>query len=329
MTKILAVGDMHVTPDALNECNRLIDYSIEIGKQESVDVFCLLGDLYHSHSTINLSVMAFWKSAFERMAESLPRCLIIALVGNHDRSGVRYDNAHAMMLHNYSFLEIIDRPKVRNNILFVPYIADPNEFIEICNGFTNSFIYAHQEFAGSIYDNGFVTPTGVEPNLLNAKCIISGHIHLPQRKGKVWYIGAPRWRTVSDANIDRHIWVIEHSDNGDIVSEKSFSTKGICKPIYLLNDTIDNQAQVPNEECDIIIDVYGTKEYVINRRKELENQGVRSRGFPNPEKIIKVKASEGISKSFIKFMSEYKPANGTSNEILLQMSKERISWLRP
>jgi hypothetical protein len=108
-----------------------------------------------------------------------------------------------MMVHTN--IMVVDEPRVvLPGILFVPYVHDPAEFVQICQQYPEAkTVVCHQTFAGSYFENGFLTPDGVEPNLLPQEQVISGHVHSPQRIGKVWYPGAPRWRTVSDANTER------------------------------------------------------------------------------------------------------------------------------
>jgi DNA repair exonuclease SbcCD nuclease subunit len=86
--KVLYVGDPHATPDSIEEMERLVTYIIDTAKSENeADKICFLGDQYHTHSIIHLSVLAFWQRAFRRIKHhGLP---VIALVGNHDKGGVK------------------------------------------------------------------------------------------------------------------------------------------------------------------------------------------------------------------------------------------------
>jgi hypothetical protein len=323
--KVLYVGDPHATPDSIEEMERLVGYIIETAKRERADKICFLGDQYHTHSIIHLSVLAFWQRAFRQIKHhGLP---VIALVGNHDKGGVKGQTESAMMVHTN--IMVVDEPRVvLPGILFVPYVHDPAEFVQICQQYPEAkTVVCHQTFAGSYFENGFLTPDGVEPNLLPQEQVISGHVHSPQRIGKVWYPGAPRWRTVSDANTERALWVVEHGVDGSIVGSKSFSTAGVCRPIYALTDSADAPAEIPSG-ASVVVDVHGTAEYVDRRKRELEATGVRVRTFPAAEKVTKVRESDGLPLALRKFLGDFTAKNGTPPEELWKLASERISWLK-
>jgi DNA repair exonuclease SbcCD nuclease subunit len=325
--RVLYVGDPHATPDSIDEMERLVDYILQTAKKEKPDVICFLGDQYHTHSIIHLSVLAFWQRAFWRL--KLDGCeTIMALVGNHDKAGVKGQTENAMMVHQN--IMVVDKPRELAGILFVPYVHDPAEFVQICQAHSSvKTVVCHQTFAGSYFENGFLTPDGVEPNLVPQEQVISGHVHSPQRVGKVWYPGAPRWRTVSDANTERAIWLVEHAEDGSVVGAKAFPTAGVCRPIYALTDVEDSPASIP-EGASVVVDVHGTAEYVERRKRELEagHPGVRIRTFPAAEKVARVRESDGLPVALKKFLGEFTAKNGTPPDELWKLAAERISWLK-
>jgi DNA repair exonuclease SbcCD nuclease subunit len=324
--KFLFCGDPHATTDSLAEMNRLVDYIIEEAKKHKVDAVVFLGDQYHNHSIIQLSVLNFWDSAFKRMKVAGLR--IIALVGNHDKSGTAGERASSMMLHQE--VELVDEPKTISGILFVPYIHDPDEFIKVCNEHPTPMVVCHQTFQGAMFENGFKVPDGVEPDALPQEQILSGHIHMPQISGKVHYPGAPRWRSVSDANVERHLWVVDHTQNGLIGNITKLPTAGVCKPIWCLKDTPEAPATIPDGEATIVVDIHGPETYVDGRKLELEQKypGIRLRTFAETAKSVRVKESDGLPVALQKFVGGYEAKNGTPPEVLWRLAQERISWLK-
>lgn len=321
MAKVLYVGDPHAKPDCLDEMAKLVEFIWTVAEANVVDYIVFLGDQFHTHSIIHLSVLNFWRHAFERLSKG-PK--VLALVGNHDISGKIGDYANAMMLYNPNHVKVINLPIKIQGILFVPYQHSRDDFVEICRSGETDTVVCHQTFDGSKYENGFPAKDGVDPNLIPQKWVISGHIHTPQTIGKIWYPGAPRWQTISDANVQRAIWVVDH-DTGDM---KPFGTEKACRPIYALVDRPEEPVVLPDVEASIVVDVYGSSEHVKTRSAELEKLGVRVRPFPTLLKAPKVKESDGLPLSFTKFIFDYVPKHGTDKNKILELARKRISWMR-
>lgn len=318
----LIVGDPHVTPDSLEECGKLIDFIIEKVKEHKVDTVIFLGDLYHNHGVVHLSVLAFWQDAFDKIDSSFDG-RIVALVGNHDKSGDVSAQEHALMLHKN--VEVVGEPIVfeASDVLFVPFMADRNLFVEACKKYPDiRYVVAHQEFVGGLYDNGYgISAMAIDPNSIPQEKIISGHIHTAQKFGKVWYPGSPRWKTLHDANIDKFIYVVDRK----FEVLEAIPTDKICKKIVCLRDSEESPATF-DPSFTVTVDVYGSKEYVDARKKVLETLGCKVRTFPTIEKKVKVKESDGISIALMKFLKDF-PTN-YDKQSLIKMCRERISWMK-
>lgn len=328
MKRVLYVGDPHAKPDVLEEMRGLVDLICEVARVQRVDYICLLGDLFHTHSVIHSPVMAFWQQAFEKMTTIASTYVI---VGNHDMSGRDGDRSHALMLYKMEGLVIVDRPQLLPwGAVGVPYLVDRDSLPAYGYGFKGhaQTMVCHQTFNGSKYENGFYAHDGIDPDILPQPYIISGHIHTPQRVGKVWYPGSPRWQTVSDANVERAIWVVDHTDDGRPLSFNPFDTASVCKPIWLLEDREDAPVDLQWKRGTVIVDLYGTETYIKLRRPELEALGARVRSFPQTKKTVKVKESDGLSVALRKYVTAFKPKNSTPDTRLWELARERLSFLR-
>ncbi len=327
----LFIGDPHATVDSLQEMRSLISFIEGLIVEHQPDKVVFLGDQYHQHSIIHLSVMSFWTEAFTSLVKAGLRLMkpsqIFAMVGNHDMSGVAANRETSMSAHAAQ-VTVLNTPRTMDGVLYVPYQANNDDFVRICNESEAKIVICHQSFMGAAYDNGFYDPDGIDPNLIPQEQIISGHIHTPQSFGKVWYPGAPRWRTVNDANTERHVWLVEHGDDGTILSKTGFNTNVCCRSIHLLEDRPGQTAVIPTGNVNVIVDIYGPKEYVASRKAELEGSGARVRTFPDTEKIIRVKESDGIATAYKAFIDDYKAKHGTAPAAIWKMAQERVSWLR-
>ncbi len=319
----LIVGDVHATPDELTDCQALMTFVEKTAVESAASHIILLGDNYHTHNLIRVEVMAFWREVFARLkARGIP---VYALVGNHDYAG-EGQLIHAMMAHEH-VVTVVDRPTVVGPALCLPYYADREAFVRDANDTDRKILVCHQTFEGSKYENGFFASDGVSPNLLSHKLVISGHIHTPQgfkvpNGPEVTYIGAPRWRTASDANIDRAIVLYDFA--GDAVATP-FDTGTICRQIRMITDTPKFPVALPlDPRAEWRIDIHGPANWVEARKAELSGPGVRVRTFPTKSNHGPVRESEGISVAFRGYLRKFQPKFGTPTARLEEMSQERL-----
>lgn len=324
--KILLVGDTHAVPDELDDCSRLIEFIIDVCRTNDVREVLFLGDQHHTHAILRLEVMNFWRTAFTALRSAGLR--VACLVGNHDQASPG-SSINAMAAYQ-GLVEVIDRPKTVKGIMFLPYYHDQAEFLEACRGqdgglFKPKTVICHQTFDGSTYENGFLASDGFDPNLVPQELIISGHIHTAQEFGKVWYLGAPRWRTLSDANTERALWVVEFNE-GRLVKRTPFDTGVVCKQIKHVIDTEEKPVSIPlDPRHQWRVDVKGSESWCNVRKIALTAPGVRVRVFPDQaSRLGQVRESEGIEKAFRSFMGCFEPIHGTDRALLDTMVKERL-----
>jgi DNA repair exonuclease SbcCD nuclease subunit len=323
MPKLLLVGDVHAVVEEIDDCQALIDYICRIALEtESEIVFC--GDLYNTMAVVRVEVMDFWIRAFSKMKELGIETW--ALVGNHDFGGAG-TTIHSLSAHK-QVVNVVDYPRdIVPGVLGVPFYDKSEDLISESNRFSKcKTLLAHQTFTGAKYDNNFYAPDGVDPDLIPQENIISGHIHSPQSFGKVTYIGAPRWRTLSDANIERAIWLYEFDGEGTIVNKIPFSTGTVCRQIKYLQDTPSQPIDtVLDPGVDYRIDIKGPADWIEKRKAELAGPGVKIRTFKTTGTKPVVKESDGIGIAFRKYLEKYTPRFGTDKECLIVLAKDRLN----
>lgn len=289
--------------------------------REQIDEVCLLGDQHHTHNIIRAEVMAMYRETFKRWRK-LPFKTRV-LVGNHDYAGEGHP-VHSMLMYD-ELIEVVDHPVFDCGRLYMPYYADREAFVRDANTGAGTTLICHQTFHGSTYENGFLAEDGVEPTLLVQNRILSGHIHTPQEFGKVKYVGAPRWRSLTDANVERAVWLYEFQDDGSVESCESVDTGTTCRQIRYIEVT----PSAPFDESldpavDWRVDIRGPADFVEERKKALSLPGVRVRCFRTDQATAKVRESEGIAPAFRNYLSKYTARHGTSTDVLGTMAKGRL-----
>ena len=325
MAIVLNVGDPHAVPEELDDCRALAGYILDVARRERVDRVHFAGDMHHTHALVHIGVVLFWKEFFRDLLTAGFK--VSAQVGNHDRAGDGSAQAHALL--SYPEITVINEPLVLDGVLYLPYYDDNDEFVAACRRYSEcSVAFVHQTFNGATYENGIYAQDGVDPNLIPQETIISGHIHTPQKFGKVWYIGAPRWRTASDANVARAIWITEHADDGRVVNCRSFDTGGVCRRLFRFVETPDQLIQLPSDlrlgQDRVMVDLRDPTEFIEARKVVWTTAGAQYRTFRTDRAAPKVRESDGIDQAFDRFLGVYSPRNGTERTKLQQMARERV-----
>lgn len=325
MSRFLLVGDPHVVPDEIGDSLALMEYVLKVAKENDNPTIVLLGDQHHTHAVIRLEVMAFWRKIFNAIDDHGFKAIVMR--GNHD--GFVEPGEGDSVLDAYRDFENVEivsyGPLLRDNVLFVPYCHTEKQFLELCNLSPEAgTVVCHQTFDGSTYENGFRAPDGYNLSLVPQKHVISGHIHTPQNVGKCEYIGAPRWRSIDDANISRSIALVRFNDAGEPASQMKFSTGNVCRQILHVIDTPEDPLPTDlDQKHRWHVDVVGPHEWV-EERKVLFAPLARVRTRKTDARAPRVKESDGLEVSFMRFMAQYKSKNGTTTHVLREMVKDRM-----
>ncbi len=308
MIRVLYVGDPHARPEDLEDCRALVQFINAVAIYEKPD---------------RIEVLAFWRAALLGLRE---RCPVVVLVGNHDQPGDASSRSHALMAYkDMAGVTVVDGPTVIDGILHVPYRHNPAEFIADCRAQPTKTVVCHQTFQGARYENGFYAPDGIDPEAIPQELVLSGHIHDPQGFGKVVYLGASRWLTVSDANKDRVLNIITHDATGSVSSGATqVSLAGTCRKIFHLIDTPEAPITLPVDPKDrYYVDIQGPAEWIEQRRNIFSGRA-RIRTQRTDKAVARVRESEGIAKALRRFLSTYQPARGTPRAALERLVDERL-----
>ncbi len=330
--KVLYIGDVHAVQSELDDCERLFDLVFSVVRDHKPDAVIHLGDGYNNHGTVNVDVVAFWKNIIRRFEGT--NCEFIWILGNHEMTGVAGSPNNALNIHSRDNVLCVTKPMIWNDFLLMPYQDKPEDFVKKSRSYSNKRMVCHQSFQGAQFENSFFDPNGVNPDDVHQEHIISGHIHLPGWVGtKIRYPGAPRWRTLSDANTNRFLLLCEYEDNKiHPVSSVEIPTDKVCRVIYSIKDTPTSPfvglLQTPGEiQPRVHLDIYGSVDRVRERKSQFEGSGYRIRTFPDQVKKSSVKESDGITVAFNKYVDNYLPTNGSNKLELDTLVKDRVSCL--
>lgn len=233
---------------------------------------------------------------------------------------------HALLAYKYagSGVIVVDGPQLVEEVLLLPYFHDGELFRKAVLAHPEAkLVICHQTLVGARYENGFIARDGTNLDGLGDRFFISGHIHTPQHYDNVIYVGAPRWRALDDANVNRGLVFGEMVD-GKFVVEFIFDTAAYCRKLVHVIDRQDAPFDGALEpRWKYIVDLHGDEEYIQSRKGFWAGQRIRT--FRTREAVKPVRESMGINAALSVFLDSYKPKHGTTVAILKEMAAERLT----
>lgn len=311
--RVLVIGDVHAKANDLEDCRALGELILKTVAEQRPDRVVFMGDQYDTHALVHVEVQRFWLDLFAALSGTR----VVALVGNHDMVGNGVSTtANSMQVH-YQNVRVVDGlQRDEGDVAYAAYGFDLTRMTP------TKYLFCHHTFQGAQYENGFYAKDGIDASNVPAKWIVSGHIHKPAVLGQnIHYVGSPRWLTVADAEVARRSIHLVDTDTG---VWESFATNPVVRVIHKLNDTETAPAIPPNAKPQdkVVVNVTGSAKYVEERAKELKGRGWRVRTFVNSVSNRAVKESEGVGKSWVKYVDTYSPRYETPKHILAKKAEE-------
>lgn len=332
-SKVLYIGDVHATLGELEECKALLGWVDSIVSDTKPDSVVFLGDQLNDFDVLSIRTIGFWREWLGKLGG---KTLVYLLVGNHDRIGPR-DRTEANAMATFDSIQgvvVVDRPTmISNGILAIPYADSPEQFLSFVATDSDQEVktlICHQAFNGAKYDNGFFVKDGVPMETIPPSAgVISGHIHKPAAFGSIWYPGSPRWRTMNDVNVDRHIYLVTHDESGGVSYKTAIPTDEICRRIWRFDESQDapldpSALSKVRPQDKVVVFVSGSPSFVRSRCSEIRTLGHEARPCVTQGAQVAVRESCGVDDAFGKFIEAYKPLRCTPVEKLKEMVSERI-----
>lgn len=256
------VGDLHAKADNLEDTAVIFNLIIKATKDNPIRNVIFLGDIFHGHNAVDLTVADFIKKQFSDLFMFNKN--IIVLAGNHDGHSPKSVEINSVELILEQYAKVISRGyEVIDEYVLMPFYGDGSLFIKTANeaykGNEDKTLVCHQSFIGGVYDNGSPINDGVYPSDIPFKKVINGHIHKKQQiSNNIICLGTPRAISANEANDYKAIFLFEKEVFTPIYT--SGLVKAYVKAEVHEPDTMDYSGYKINND-DVRIHVYGSKEY--------------------------------------------------------------------
>jgi hypothetical protein len=327
-TRCLYIGDPHVCPTELDDADALMRCVSDAVVAHRPDRVVFLGDEFHTHAIVHLEVMHWWVVNLLSLGVRVPTWV---LVGNHDKCGNGRSDIHALEpMKHIPGVTVVEAPvEFLPGVLVLPHMDTWEGFRTACEQNPVPVAVCHNTFKGTTLENGFYAPDGFDVTTLPQEMFLSGHIHTPQEFGKVWYLGAPRWRIATDANVDRALWLVTHGDDGRVVARTPLDTGTYCRRIINADEVEGGQLDpegYDTKKDDVRLTITGSEAFLKASVPVRTAQGFRVRTVKvGAGAVARVRESEGIPQAFRKFAGAYECKRGTPRDVLLRLAAERLA----
>ena len=314
--KILRVGDPHVTPSNIFECQKLIDFVIKTAKDNQIETIEFLGDLFHTHAIKRVEVEEFWFNNFQKLIENNFKLLI--LIGNHDVCGSKEkEQTNSLNVFSPLHLQIINKPMIINNIAYIPFTSNIDSFLasskKLYDMGASKLLVAHQNFSSELF-GGYINP-----DLILQDNIIAGHIHVSDQIGKCFYTGTPKWDDANDANLQKGIWIYKHNPDGSVVSKQFISTENIVTPIYKIVLHEGEATPILKKNARNYLEFHGKTEWIAQMKKLFKGKA-HIKGVPIDRKISSINMNETYT-LYDYLNAQFSPIDGVSKEEMVDYLK--------
>jgi DNA repair exonuclease SbcCD nuclease subunit len=213
--KALIIGDIHVNVKNLQRSKELLDHLNSIIEEKTPSMVIQMGDVFHNHNILHLESLKLYTDFLKKIPKHVK---VMQLVGNHDmqNSVTLFPKTHAYVSFNFSNVEIVDTPRVIDNILYMPYVP-VGQFHQELNKITDPYkmIFCHQEFIGAEFMKGLLSTTG---DALPTCPTISGHVHGQNKLEDVWYCGTPIQHDHGDDE-DKAVWMVDLNTSYEVLEK--------------------------------------------------------------------------------------------------------------
>jgi len=212
MTKILCVGDLHLSHTRLALCSSVLDWIASVIVEKQPDAVAYLGDVFDTHAVIRSECLGIWT---HHLQHTLNYCPTYWICGNHEffkPIDSTYNALIPFSTWNHKHLHTIVEPAIIDELGFIPYLPNTKDWDTVANSLKSNILFTHNTFAGA--DMGhIVARDGILPSSSVDRLVISGHIHKRQQLDlgttQVVYPGTPYSWSANDVDMVKGVMIID------------------------------------------------------------------------------------------------------------------------
>jgi calcineurin-like phosphoesterase family protein len=173
----------------LNDCNRYINWFLDLVQTQNCDIVLFLGDFHDTRNSLNINTMDYSLRILDRL--NALRIRVLFIPGNHDLyhkdrrtvTSIRY-------IEKFKNIELVMDQHTEGDVTFVPWLI--GEEHKNMNKIKSRYVMGHFELPQFMMNAMVEMPDhgGLRSDDFgNVGTVFTGHFHKRQRRGNVHYIG--------------------------------------------------------------------------------------------------------------------------------------------
>jgi DNA repair exonuclease SbcCD nuclease subunit len=258
----------------------IYEFLIPLVEEYRPDVVVCCGDVFHNLNTNYNIVISRASKAIFALSEKIKQvgAEFFILNGNHDI----INKSDTMIDVFFPIANVVKTPLKAGELYFIPFLDDVGEvFMEFekAKNSDSEYIFAHTEIKGFRFNKSKVIEDGISLDDFE-KYVFSGHIHIPQKKGNVFYIGSLYQNSVVEFSDIRQGALIFENGNYEFISNKSVGVvKTVCIDSIFDEDFIGVDAVkliITNDDANLdeVKDFLNEKGVLFWTQKVIEEQKI-------------------------------------------------------
>lgn len=275
--KLLLISDIHFgvkknDATVLKNTEQYIKNDVcNIIEKESIDVMCVLGDLFDDRFELDVLVLNTVRNLLLYIVDRFPKLKLKLLVGNHDAYYAHTNLVNSLNKFSglHENIEVISEIKKYNfdgcRTVMVPWLIDGSKdekiFKKIVDHYNEHKKYSFDLCLGHFSINGFevikgvVEEKGIKQEDFNAfKSVFSGHFHIRNKIGNIQYLGCPYEITWNDAGDEKGVTVFDTHDHSVVFYKNTVSPRHVIIKASEIENIQDIDAVVKDNKVRLIID---------------------------------------------------------------------------
>lgn len=216
MSKILCVGDLHLSHTRLPLCINVLKWIASVIVKHKPDAVVYLGDTFDCHAVIRSECLGIWTS---HLRDTLDYCTTYWIAGNHEffkPNDSTYNALIPFSAWKHKHLHVITKPIEIDGLGFVPYLTHHESWKEITSGFESTISFTHNTFLGADLGSR-IAESGIGEQEVSGDLIVSGHIHKRQQLSmgrsshatSVLYPGTPYSWSANDVDMTKGLTMLD------------------------------------------------------------------------------------------------------------------------
>jgi len=216
MSKILCVGDLHLSHTRLALCSSVLKWIASTIVEHEPDAVVYLGDVFDTHAVIRSECLGIWTN---HLRNTLDYCATYWIAGNHEffkPNDSTYNALIPFAAWQHKHLKIVTQTVKLDGLGFVPYLPHGQSWKEATSGFRSDVTFTHNTFLGADLGSR-LAEQGIAGEEVSGDLIVSGHIHKRQQlsmgRGSspttVLYPGTPYSWSANDVDMTKGLTILD------------------------------------------------------------------------------------------------------------------------